>query len=217
MLVLYVEVSLCSCLLVKAWQSDAMHGEIGFGDKNFNYKHCTDFKFNVNDRLAELILWVCVNAGLQVWQVFYCMSQDVHSVLGALWTSGSDSSTTSPCRPSSVSFRLMARPQPSGIFMVSFNFLTYFIKMWTCIMWQQVQLQNFHFCGYDLIDWECLRLGCWGRPKRDEATVTWRNLNNEKCHTPHSSPSTEWRNQKEWGKWGMWHIHGRGEVCTVFW
>jgi len=55
-LVLYVEVSLCSCLLVKAWQSDAMHGEIGFGDKNFNYKHCTDFKFNVNDRLAELIL-----------------------------------------------------------------------------------------------------------------------------------------------------------------
>lgn len=33
-----------------------MHGEIGFRDKNFNYKHCTDLKLNVNDSLAELIL-----------------------------------------------------------------------------------------------------------------------------------------------------------------
>lgn len=56
MLVLYVEVSLCSCLLVNAWQSDAMHGEIGFRDKNFNYKQCTDFKLNVNDSQVELIL-----------------------------------------------------------------------------------------------------------------------------------------------------------------
>jgi len=209
---------LCSCLLVNAWQSDAMHGEIGFRDKNFNYKHCTDLKLNVNDSLAELILWVCGNAGLQVWQVFYCMSQDVHSVFGALWTSaGSDSSTTSPCRPSSVSSRPMARPHPSGIFMVSFNFLIYFIKMWSCIKCQQIQLQNFRFCTCDLIEWECLKLGCWGRPKRDEVTVNWRNLNNEECHTSHSSPSTEWPNQKEWGKWGMWHMQDRGEVCTAFW
>jgi hypothetical protein len=145
-----------------------------------------------------------------VWQVFYCMSQDMYSVLGALWTSaGSNSSATPPCWPSSVSSRPMARPHSWGIFMVSFKILMYFIKMWTSIMCQQIQLENFQFCTYDLIDWECLRLGCWGRPETDEVTVNWRNFN-EECHTLQSSPSTQWPNQEEWGKWGMWHIQGRG-------
>lgn len=146
------------------------------------------------------------------------MSQDVHSVLRALWTSaGSDSSTSTPCRPSSVSSRPMARPHPWGIFMVSFDFLMYIIKMWTYIICQQIQMQNFHLYMYDLIDWECLRLGCWWRPKKYEVTGGCRNLNNEECHALHSSPSIERPYEQEGGGWGMWHIQGRGEACTAFW
>ena len=63
-LVLYVEVPLWTCLLVNAWHFDVMHGEICFRHKNFNYKYCIDCKWNVNASQAELILWVCGDAGL---------------------------------------------------------------------------------------------------------------------------------------------------------
>jgi hypothetical protein len=51
-------------------------------------------------------------------------------------------------------------------------------------------------------------------PKRDEVTVKWRRLHNEKLNNTYCSPKIT-RLIKE--MCGAWHVWGKEEVPTGFW
>jgi hypothetical protein len=53
-------------------------------------------------------------------------------------------------------------------------------------------------------------------PKRDEVTGEWETLHNEELYAFYSSPNIIQVIKSRRDGQDMWHVWGRGEVCTEF-